>query len=118
MGIYIGNETVGEVEVNFAAGVKSKDTYLGLTDRYNIVRRQDKYICNIGLEGWISKEAKLAGERALPIKGLGSVEIEISDMEFITPLGTTSIMAFLIGKVIPRLETIMPEWKGKLVLDF
>ena len=119
MGIYIGNKTVGEVTVDFIGGVQSTTAYLGLLDRYNIMKKGDgNYYCRIDIGGWISKAVKVAGENSLPLKLLNFVEVQITEVEFNTALGENSIASFLLSKLIPKLEELVPTWNEKLVLDF
>ena len=140
MGIYIGNKDTDPVIVEFAGKAQSNQAYLGLTDTYYIWEAKklalDKdgkiildtnnsptfinvYKCRIGVAGWLSKDIKNEKESPLPLKKLSNeVEVEITEEEFLTPLGANSIASFLLGKLIPAIGALVPEWNGKLNLDF
>jgi len=118
MGIYIGNST-NPVTVEFVGGSVSTEAYLGLTDSYGpIIKKGDNYVCKVGVEGWLSKALKDAGERSVQIKGFSIVEISFTNTEFVTALGTDSIFSFFLGKLIPQLGVLIPAWAGKLIADF
>ena len=132
MGWYIGNQTVGEVEVAFEGINPSKTAYVGLKDIYSIFLSNKKvttetdgkpevvtlvpiYIAEIKLGYWYSKEIKDAGGKNIQATGLSdSIIVEITQEEFYTIVAPT----LMVSKVVPKLEQLMPSWTGKLIADF
>lgn len=123
MGWYIGNQQVGQVTVETDGGLTTNQAYLGLQDRYAIIKKSKMvnevetpyYQAEIVIGVYANKTAKENGEQPISVKGLSqAIFVEISETEFITE----TAFSILVGKLIPAIEVIKPDWVGKLLEDF